>query len=332
MIFTHAYALLGNIQDDPLYPLTGRVFSEIGVCGFFAISGYLIHTSLMRSSSPWSYARKRILRIFPGLAVVVLLSVLVLGPLAGRLPAGEYFSRSETWAYLSNMLLVPGRETLPGVFPGNVEPAVNGSLWTLRYELLFYALLGGMFFLGRRHKQMLIPLLIVLCLIMAFIVKNGLVRLSPLPQSLIYYTGVLGSYFLSGALLALYSDRLQQNKTAVLLVSSLVFFISLFLLRSRPQFLSILAFTAMVISLGLHYTPALQFSRYTGDISYGTYIYAYPVQQALIAWLQPQQVITLLVPSFLLSWLLGYLSWQLVERHFLKRRRAVPADTAGLSW
>lgn len=321
VIGTHSYALLGNIKDDPLYHATGRVFSEIGVCGFFVLSGYLIFQSLERSSSLGSFFRKRVLRIFPGLIVAVLFSALIIGAIASTLTAKEYYSNGMTWRYiLDNIILLPRQQTLPGVFTHHVETAVNGSLWTLRYELLFYGILGTLFFFSRPLKQKIVVAMLLLCLAGYFILKRELY--TGLPEALqkfLFYCCNLGSYFLSGALLSFYTARLQRHKTALLLCSSLLFTGVLFVFPRQYPLVEILSFPVMIITAGLHYSRPLHFSRYTGDISYGTYIYAYPLQQLLILWLQPQQVTVLLLASFPVSWLAGYLSWHLVEKRFLRK-------------
>ncbi len=322
VIFTHAYALLGDIKADPLYALSGRVFSEVGVCGFFVISGYLIHQSLERSSSLISFIRKRATRIFPGLIVAVLLTTVLIGAMVTTLPLKAYFGDKGTWLYtLDNIFLIPRHQTLPGVFTNNVEMAVNGSLWTLRYELLFYGLLGLLFFVNRSIKKWLLPLLFLLCVSGYFILKHPISNhLSGGLHKFLLYCCNLGCYFIAGAILSLLTPLLYARKTPLLLISTILFFIALFFPGRHLEFAAIITFPVMVITFGLHYFRWLHFSRYTGDISYGTYIYAYPLQQALIVWLQPQNAFVLMLASFPLSWLAGYLSWHLVEKRFLPKR------------
>ncbi len=320
-MLTHSYALLGHIEGDPLYPLSGRVLSEIGVCGFFIISGYLIHQSLDRSTTLVSFARKRLLRIFPGLLAAILFTTLILGPLVSTLSPMAYFGDKNTWLYaLNNSLLIPRHQTLPGVFGHNVETAVNGSLWTLRYEILCYGLLALLFGVSRPAKKQILPVvfLVLFC-------GYGLLhyRLVPLPAGLfkfLFYVTNLGSYFTAGALLSLFPGFLQRHKGRLLLFSSLLFALTLLIRQDGLEMIALPAFAVMVITFGLYQMPALAFSRFTGDISYGTYIYAYPLQQALIVWLQPQQPEVLLLVSLPVGWLAGLLSWRLVEKRFLKRQ------------
>lgn len=323
VIFSHSYALLvGDISKDPLFSISGRVFSEIGVCGFFAISGYLIYQSLHRSSSLFSFVRKRLFRIAPGLFVAILLVTFIIGPIVTNYSTSGYFFSRGTWIYaFKNMFLIPGNSTLPGVFTNNPTTAVNGSLWTLRYELLLYGLLSLLYFVPVSKRRIIIPLGLAILLSCLFLSRYNLIPLNASDQKFLYYFVVLGSYFLGGTLLSLFPEVLNKRKSVLLLFSTAIFLVSLFSFQKELTVFSVLSFTIMVITFGLHYFPVLHFSKYTGDISYGTYIYAYPIQQVLIAWLHPENVWALMFPSFLLSWLAGWLSWHLVEQKFIRRKQ-----------
>lgn len=305
-----------------MYAFTHHLFSGIGVCGFFVISGYLIHQSLQRSSSLLSFARKRALRIFPGLITAILFTTIVIGPGVSTLNLAAYFTSRDTLDYaLFNIFLLPGRETLPGVFTGNLLHAANGSLWTLRYELILYALLGLLFFVPPSRKRRIMPALLTLFLLFFSMTRYGWIDLPVSLQKFSHYFSLLGSYFCGGVVFSLYTDQLSRYKSALALLSMSGFLISLFLFPAQLEVPGMVCFMVMTICIGLHDTPALNFSRYTGDISYGTYIYAYPLQQALLVWFHPSSTLAFMIPSFLLSWTAGLLSWHLVEKRFIHRKR-----------
>lgn len=322
VIVTHAYALLGQLDNDPFNRVTGRAFSEIAVCGFFVISGFLIHQSLERSQTLRSFLRKRLVRVFPGLVVVLLLSVLVLGPLLSTLSPAAYFLNPGTWKYLlGNIFLLPLYKDLPGLFGHNVETAVNGSLWTLRYEVLFYLLLCCFFRTPPRLKKLLFPLLFSLLTVAHLLIKYDYL---PVPASLgnhLYFFTSLGAYFSAGMTLSLFTGHLLNYRKTLFLLSAAVFTLSSLVWQRELFLFSMLSFPLMIITAGYLYVPALHFSRYTGDISYGTYIYAFPLQQALIVLFPALTPGNFLLPSLLLSWLLGLGSWHWVERRFLAPRR-----------
>ena len=138
VIIGHCFAFLG-IRRDPLVELTGyQGFSSLGVNFFFFISGMLITRSWLITPSPPAFWVKRCLRIFPGLVVAVLFCVLIVGPMATDLPMASYFSHRDTYRFLWNCLWPDRFFFLPGVFEHHPNAAVNGSLWTLPYELCCY--------------------------------------------------------------------------------------------------------------------------------------------------------------------------------------------------
>jgi peptidoglycan/LPS O-acetylase OafA/YrhL len=91
---------------------------------------------------------KRALRIFPGLLVCTVLSVVVLGPWLTTLDMATYWRNEHTRGYFTNLVLYMTYH-LPGVFAQNKLPhAVNGSLWSLPIEFLMYLLLALLGLLG----------------------------------------------------------------------------------------------------------------------------------------------------------------------------------------
>ena len=105
VIVGHGYHLTGRPDYVPF--VLGYPIHTLGVVIFFAISGYLITASWQRNSRLVPYFLARGLRIFPGLFLVVLVSVLVLGPLVTTLATGDYAQASQTFDYLSNLRLEP---------------------------------------------------------------------------------------------------------------------------------------------------------------------------------------------------------------------------------
>lgn len=147
--------------------LTGGIFSlaNIGVGIFFVISGYLITKSWERGPQAFNYLKKRALRIFPGLIVVVFLTVFLLGPFVTTLSLNNYFSNPQTWSYLLTILIFPlyyggSYFALPGVFENNPFPnVVNGSLWFLPHMLLLYIVVLALGLAGLiKKRNAIIPL------------------------------------------------------------------------------------------------------------------------------------------------------------------------------
>lgn len=322
VIISHSYALLGMEDQEPLKKLTGMVFSGIGVSGFFVLSGMLIYQSVVNSPGVGVFIRKRFLRIFPGLAVVVLLSTFVLGLLVTNLPLGAYLRDTATYKYLlKNIFLIPSDNLLPGVFRNNPRPEINGSLWTLRYEVLCY--MGMLLFFAipkRMHKAgALLIYGLALSGMLLLTLKPGIVS-----AGLAYHLDnlfTLTTYFYSGVLLALWPQVWKPYVRTIFPIALIVLALFMWLQPSWMSWASVWIYPLLLISFGSQYSPALQVGNKIGDISYGTYIYAYPIQQLLIA-SGVREVGWLLLWSLLCSWLAGWCSYHFIEKQFIYRKKA----------
>ena len=142
VLYGHSFVFLG--LREPVF-LSWTPLGPLGVFIFFTISGYLVSESWDRDPNLWRFSMRRALRIFPGLTLCILLTILVLGPIMTTLSIRDYFSHGATLGYLKNVALYIVY-FLPGVFEHNKFPiAVNGSLWSLPVEFTMYivvALIG----------------------------------------------------------------------------------------------------------------------------------------------------------------------------------------------
>jgi len=138
VVFSHCYPLAGRSAEEPILNFLGyETGGGVAVAVFFTISGYLISASWLKGRSPLDYLIKRVMRIFPGLLVAVLLSIL-LGAFLTPLKLRDYLSHELTLNYLSNIWLHIHYH-LPQIFAENPHPhAINGSLWTLPIEFFLY--------------------------------------------------------------------------------------------------------------------------------------------------------------------------------------------------
>jgi peptidoglycan/LPS O-acetylase OafA/YrhL len=147
VLVSHAFPIaLGEGTPEPLKAGFGYSLGTLSVFAFFIISGFLIAASYERSSSRRRFLAARTLRLFPGLIVSLLLVAFVMGPVVTTLPVVQYLSDPDTYRFiLRNTALISPQYTLPGVFETNPYPTVEGSIWTLVYEVLCYV---GVFVLG----------------------------------------------------------------------------------------------------------------------------------------------------------------------------------------
>ncbi|MBD2756106.1 acyltransferase family protein [Spirosoma validum] len=324
VLITHSYQLSGRFHTESEFmeQFSGHHFplSYFGVGIFFIISGYLISQSLYRSASALDYLRKRVARIFPGLVVMVLLTIFVLGPLFTTFKLSTYFSDPETYTYLKNCLLFKSQSHLPGVFLRNpTTPMVNGSLWTLVYEFSFYLVLLFCYQTGLLRFRFLNLALFGIGISVFTLLKE-------IPIYYNYYPSINMSpgdlmrfllFFWSGVLAFLYRDRISYTGNGALLAATGC--ISLIYLRQYDLFNSLAYILLPYLIFYLAYIQGSlnDFGRH-GDFSYGIYIYGYPVQQAIVSFYPNMQGIMLMVLSVLIVAPLAWMSWFWVESPALR--------------
>ncbi len=313
VIITHAYPLTGLEECDLLCKITKgqMVFSNIGLAGFFSLSGYLIYQSAERSKNWIDYMWRRCLRIFPALAVVLIITILIL-PLfyISEIP---YWQNSSVWTYFPfNMSLFFLQFSIPGVFDFNpVGGIVNGSLWTLAYEFSFYILVSFFVFIRKKNPLKKTG---VLFLFIAFFIGNVFFKEIVSQYGYILSAKWLlefGCYFFTGMLI--YEFKLDRwvRKPIVLVFLFLTIGLSLFF--QTMQFVPFLL-CPFIIGIGSFYNQYInKMMDKLGDISYGVYIYGFPVQQALVFSLN-LNYIALIFATLPIVFVLGYLSWHLIEK------------------
>src|SRR5579859_544150 len=140
------------------------LFALVGM--FFALSGFLVTGSSLRTNSVKVFFANRALRILPALTVEVSLSALVLGPLVTVVSLDQYFTNYQFFRYFGNILGFV-RFELPGVFVHNPWPnMVNANLWTLPpefwcYFLMFLTMVTGIVFHIRKINMLVISALLI---------------------------------------------------------------------------------------------------------------------------------------------------------------------------
>lgn len=323
VILSHAFLLAENSQaHDPLMILTGgqTILGLAGVFAFFTISGYLISQSFEATPSPWQFVAKRALRIFPGLVACLAVCAFVVGPLVSRLGPAAYFARPEPYLFVAhNAVLDVEFNRLPGVefWAGNIGGIVNGPLWSLPCEAILYLIL---FALGRLRLLVLPVTLIMLAV--------GIVCLwfdtSGSTFGSVFW--LMGFFAAGMCAYRLRRRGLIAGRWAALALAGLV------LGAAWGVFVPIfpLCGSYLVLYLALERRlPAIPAARF-GDLSYGLYIYGWPVEQCVVyfsggraAWWQVFAIAAAVTPA------LAFASWHLVEKRCrLGRRRLAPAGAA----
>ena len=344
VILTHAYSLVTPSQEgrEPLAALThGRIsFGSVAVDCFFAISGFLITQSWVRTDGTADYLKKRILRVYPGWTVALLFCVLVVAPVL-RPGHGLALHDKDTYSFLSQLLL--HNTGVLKILPGIGLP--NGSTWTIPFEIMCYLLVAALGLLGWLRRPLAVAALGVLLLTALNLPALRLLPMNwpPFGSHPLPYIGWMWplpqfvTYFLSGMLFFLFRDRVPHSPW---LFAASVALVTLTLGRLPLAGLLFVAlptagFYALFYLAFLPLGPLHAWAKH-GDLSYGVYLYAYPIQRLLVA---GQGHGYLLSPAalFLLAWALACLaavvSWRLVERPALRlkpRAARPPMEQTGV--
>ena len=320
MIFSHAFLLANGTESGEWFAwLTDNqtILGLVGVFVFFTISGYLVTGSYLSTRSPGRFALKRGLRIFPGLWVNLLVVGLVLGGCVTTLSWHDYLTDPGLGLFFRNNLLLQVENTpLPGaVFSQNdAGLIVNGALWTLRYELMMYVMVLLLGLVGLLRLWVCVVLLGIGVAAIGF--EKALADWGDLGE----WAWLVG-FFAAGMVMRLLGDRRRDRRLAWLAVAGLVvsgwlhLFIMLF-----PVFGGYLT-----IYVAERHWPRLDFLSRAGDLSYGLYIYGWPIEQAVVwasgdrlAWWQ------VFLLSLVLAILAALASWHGVEKWALRLGHRAP--------
>lgn len=331
VVVTHAWQVVGKPQPVP--GAVGMDYGQIGVLIFFSISGFLVARSWSYDPKVLSFAMRRALRLLPALVVSLLFTALVLGPLLTTLSFKPYIQDVKTKYYVLFHLLMQQDLQLPGVFQDiPYKGIVNAPLWTLQLEVKAYALIAIIGLLGffRRGAVWLVILAVLTALLLVNPIRNGL----PLANSLVTLTQDI-------QISDVWLKQAKAGQLFVIFQPFVAFVIGAALYRARqwvplswwlcgglaavwlaivvfgdPQASRIaltwvMPYIVLVIAYrthGLFRLPARM-----GDYSYGVYIYAFPIQQAVVQVFDVTNAWVGLLYAVPVTAVLAALSWHFIE-------------------
>lgn len=333
VVFSHAFLIAeGTEEREPLMQLLGHknILGLYGVFVFFILSGFLITRSFVTRRSTPSYLVSRLLRLLPALWVCVALAAFALGPLFTSLPLGDYLGSRELYGWIARHVSLhwSGGGPLPGVefYAGPPGTAVLGTYWTLPPEFACYlaVMVAGLLGLLR------IPVLVV-ALIVGLLVHERTLH----PLSSVMY---LMAFFAAGALLYFVHERGQRPGRGVCWAAGAGLVLSA--VAGLPHYGFAVFGAILVIQLATSQRVRLGNGARFGDLSYGLYLFGFPIQQVVRSlggdgqtWWQNFLI------SLPIALAAAWLSWHLIERHavgWAARYRAAsapagerPAATAG---
>jgi peptidoglycan/LPS O-acetylase OafA/YrhL len=312
VIWGHAYPLTADDKGtDFVFAITGFEYSGgLAVKFFFFISGLLIGNSLLSGTGPKEYLKARFFRIWPALTAFVLIFTFLIGPLITSKELIGYLVSRETWSFVfSNIGTSPALGSvrsnftvweLPGVFQANFLTEVNGSLWTIPYEVLCYSTAFIIWFFSHRLRLFLLTSAIVILLVQYFVPEIAIVDSSRILLLILFYAGFA---------LSLVQSKIQVGPLTHLLLGVL----AIILWGSSA---GVLFFYAFIFSLILQVSAlqSIRAIRLPGDYSYGVYIWGWPIQQLLVMSGQINSTLANQLITMVIALAIGAASWHLIEK------------------
>lgn len=314
VIVSHSFAI-GMYGPEPA--AGGAKLGTWAVLGFFAVSGFLITRSRLSGKPAIHYYRDRALRIFPGFLACLMVVAFVLAPLSMAFDAQGSWSLWESLTYFfRNLALYPPDLAQPAIgqtlqhipYKGNW----NGSLWTLFWEFACYIFIG----VAATAKKVWVPAIVVTAFVATSVITlAGEIGFLHLPDIIEKVSPLLAA-FSAGAILFLFQDRVRINAATVIIAAGLL---ALMVALGLAHSLAAMPLAFLVMWLGAF--PALPKIKAMPDISYGMYIYAWPVQQFLMLLFgQSLGIWAMIAASITLTIPFAYASILLIEK---------PAQTHG---
>ncbi|WP_439412776.1 acyltransferase family protein [Enterobacter ludwigii] len=309
VLFSHQYALSG-IQE-PIY-LKWNSLGYIAVVIFFSISGYFMPKSFDRSNNFLDFIIKRCKRIFPGLFACSIFMYIIIGTFFNKNSAYDYLlSGDAIMKIIRNSVFI--QEQIPGVFTDfKYRDVINGSLWTLPIEFTCYIFIGFALSISKSWKS---PAIILITSIASTIILNYQDDLYAYYSVPFKYLALFSIPFSIGAILSFTEASWWKYRYKMLFISCVM----LAATNAKPeiQIIGLICISVLTIVIGLSFKDPIIKGRF--DVSYGVYIYAFPIQQIAIN-IVTSNFYTSLLLSLCMTTLLSIISYRYIELPFLSSR------------
>jgi peptidoglycan/LPS O-acetylase OafA/YrhL len=283
-----------------------HLFGAVAVKVFFFISGMLVCTSLIRSQSPLSFIIGRSFRISPAFIATVCICALLIGPIMTNLSLSQYFSDKIVLAYIYKNILMDIQYFLPGVFTDSIfKPAINGSLWTIPYEIGAYiALLSFFSITGMKNKN--ITNIMCIAIISSPLLSNGNDFITQTSNKDIYF---LAPCFCLGVLYAVNSKETKINHWVPMCFFALFYIILNKDLSQLFFYFSVCSLFAFIAS-----TESIKKLKIKNDISYGIYLCGFVVQQIVYSVKPDLNIYANISISIFITIIIATISFIMIER------------------
>ncbi|MGA8330118.1 MAG: acyltransferase [Mycobacterium sp.] len=322
VIVWHSWVLTGH--ETPPFAVHQFATQDF-VDGFFAISGFLIPASWLGNPRLRDYVLARGLRILPGMWVCLVITAFVIAPIGVAIQGGsaaklltsggplQFVVRNSAVAYVQfDIGGTPTGIPVPGMW--------NGSLWTLQYEVFLYIVVAVLGVIGLLGRRWLFPV--------AFALTLAWTVFAPCPfdgGTVTERLARLAAMFAAGALIHRFRDVIPARWSLVA-VSAVIVLLANLLPDYRAVAAIPLAYTVIVSGALIHNKRM----NLRTDLSYGTYVYACPIQQVLvIAGLGTLNPLVFAIIATLVTLPFAAMSWFLIEKPAMKLKKRINRKRAG---
>jgi peptidoglycan/LPS O-acetylase OafA/YrhL len=318
VVLEHSYFLIdGTFERDPLFVISRGQLNcgQFAVYMFFSLSGYLVTRSLIEGPGVTAFLMRRIGRIVPGFLVASAAGCLIVGPLTATGNITDYL-RSQNWALITANALALKQVAVTNVLGGNPLDLVHGTLWSIRYEFDCYLLLAllGLFRLLRSPRVTFVVLVVTLGISMVLqhllpVIDHGVVSFV---MSSPHRWPDLFAFFFCGSAFFMFRASIPKSG-ALFALAAVLLFASLF--AGNAYWAALFCGTYAILFASLSFAADFRLFGRRVDLSYGVYLYGWPVQQLLLfdskMSLSPLWLFTI---SLGLTSVVAFMSWKVVER------------------
>lgn len=337
VLFSHCY-ILGSFGPQPLLGFSHNELTLGSLCVlcFFVLSGFLITRSRAEGNSSIAFLWHRFLRIFPGFWVCLLITTIIFAPIycfLERHSLVEFYSTHQQ-SFLSYLKLNAGLHIgqwgIPPLLQSVPYPGViNGSIWSLYFEWHCYLRVLLLGFILQLPLRAVWISLYTLATWGAYIADQQPSSGFGVLYHLIFRhlggdqtSRQLGAYFAMGSFFYLYRHRIP-NHLGLFCLSTIAVILGLHF--HVLGYLGPPALTYSLLWLAFNLPRKLAWFDKVGDVSYGLYIYAFPIQQALALGGAPRLGLTAyVILSMAITLGLAILSYKFIEAPALKAKRYDP--------
>lgn len=281
----------------------------MSVKSFFTIAGFLVTYSLLRRRNLKSYVIKRFVRIVPAYICAIVFCFIV-GLWLTDLSTYDFLHNSQTWKYvISNFMMLNWLEpNLPGVFTQHHIRVMNASLWSMKQEMIFYALTPFLVWMIARYgkQKVMIPIILLFCLIHNWCNVQM--------QYFMFFFGGMAVLFFLEKYYRYFRWLFSFSLIAFVATNYIIIpYVSDFLYALEP-----ITFALTIIGIAYHMKPMFFLSHYD-NITYGLYLYHFPVIQIVIHFGFTENLLVAFILSLFFTTILACLSWFIIEKRLIQK-------------